>query len=191
MDPENLDYAAWAQVVVAVVVGLATALPISNFIANRFFTIRTRCQPVGETERGLSTAWDVEFSNQSRLFGGFSIFLFPTTARNLVVAFQQISPNDGGMVVASEIIEGALEVRVIRFHKRRLLKTRVQFQRPDTPSFDAGSVRLVRRISSPSEEGAEIVLALVYQRLMLTMFVFFGVTSLIVFALIRGAWIYR
>lgn len=184
------SYAEWAQVVIAVGAVVLATFPISRFVTSRFFTIRASCVPIDPASADRSTVWYIELRNKSRLFGGFSIHLFPASQSNNVSEFQQISPNDGGMVVEPEIVDGALEIRIGRFYKQRSLKIMVWFVVPDEPTFEVGSVRLVRKNYNAPGYNTDIVIAKMYQRLMLVMLLFAGVTAMIIIAMIRGVLVY-
>lgn len=195
MNDIEINYPAWAQVLVTFAALVLGSGAITSSFFKRYYTLRTLSIPSNPVREGIASTWSIEFRNKSSLFGGFTIYLFPYTTGNSVVKFQQTSLNDGGMVINPEIVDGALEIKVERFAKKRLLKFQVQFNRPDFPWFDAGALKVARktkRVQAKLSRGAstQVILALVYQRLMLTLLVFVGVTVLIAISLLFGMYRY-
>jgi hypothetical protein len=182
----SFDYQGWAQVAVAIVALVIAPVPISAWAIKYLYNIRASCRAVDPDPSGQSNAWDVLFRNRSRLFGGFSIFIFPEKAGNAVLAFQSLSPSGGGLVANVVLIEGALEVKIVRFARKRDLSLRLRFAAPDFPSFESGERQAIRRIIGMPSRSAEFVLALTYHRMMLVILVYAAWTLLIIGAMLYG-----
>lgn len=176
----DIDYSGWTQVVLAILT-LAVSSAASKLLVYKFYGFKAICTPIKPNLSGLSRAWDISIKNKSRLFGQFTILVYPSRPGNFVKSFHLLSPNDGGLVSRSEISEGGLEILLKRFTKSRMLKVRILFSYPDSPDLESSTQFTINRIIKSAPIIDEIFeLNVTYHRMMLIMFLFIGMTFFIV-----------
>jgi hypothetical protein len=103
----------------------------------------------GMSRLKLARVWLLKINNKSHAFTDVSLIVFAGEIGNVVKSFRVYTQNDASIHINSASVKnGALELQIGRFYKRRSIEVALVLRKPGIPLFHS-SLGFVRRRVKP------------------------------------------